>query len=109
MATWQDVERLGLALPGARTGLSHAGDPAIEVGRHPFARLRWDEEGRELLQYWSFDLDSAAALADRAETFVRVDTFKVKVSVWARLDRLDEQELTEVLTDSHRARRGVRT
>jgi hypothetical protein len=33
----------------------------------------------------------------------------VKVSVWAWLDRLDEQELTEILTASWRARRGVRT
>ena len=108
MASWQDVERIALALPGARTGLSHAGDPAIEIGRHPFARLRWDEEGRELLQYWSMDQDSAAALADRDDTFVRVDTFQVKVSVWARLDRLDEAELAELLEESHRARRGVR-
>lgn len=108
MATWQDVEEIALGLEGARTGLSHGGDPAIEVGRHPFARLRWDDEGRELLQFWSFDLDSAAALADRPETFVRVDTFKVKVAVWARLDLLDRTELTEVLTDSWKARRGVR-
>ena len=108
MATWQDVERLALALPGARTGVSHDGDPAIVVGRHPFARLRWDDAGRELVQLWSLDLDSAAALADRAETFVRVDTFKVKVSIWARLDRLDEVELGELLEESHRARRGVR-
>lgn len=108
MATWRDVEDIALGLDGARTALSHAGDPAIAVGRHPFARLRWDEEGRELLQFWSFDLDSEAALADRAETFVRVDTFTVKVSVWARLDLLDRTELTEVLTDSWKARRGVR-
>jgi hypothetical protein len=32
----------------------------------------------------------------------------VKVSVWARLDLLDRTELTEVLTDSWKARRGVR-
>jgi hypothetical protein len=108
VATWQDVERLALALPGARTGVSHSGDLAIEVGRHPFARLRWDDAGWELVQLWSLDLDSAAALADRSETFVRVDTFKVKVSIWARLDRLDEVELGELLEESHRARRGVR-
>lgn len=108
MATWQDVEDLALRLDGARTGLSHRGDPAIEVGRHPFARLRWDAEGRELLQYWSFDLDSETALAERRETFVRVDTFAVKVSIWARLDLLDRTELGEILTDSWRARRGVR-
>lgn len=108
MATWADVERIALALDGARTGLSHAGDPAIDVGRHPFARLRWGDDGREILQFWSLDRDSEAALADRSDTFLRVDTFPVKVSVWAWLDRLDETELTEVLTDSWRARRGVR-
>jgi hypothetical protein len=108
MAAWQDVEEIALGLAGARTALSHGGDPTIEVGRHPFARLRWDEEGRELLQFWSLDLDSEAALAARRDTFVRVDTFKVKVSVWARLDLVDRTELAEVLTDSWKARRGVR-
>jgi hypothetical protein len=108
MVTWQDVERLALALEGARTGVSHAGDPAIEVGRHPFARLRWDEEGRELVQVWTFDRDAGAALADRSDTFVRVDIFAVKASIWARLDLLDDAELAELLEESHRARRGVR-
>jgi hypothetical protein len=108
VASWEDVERLGLALPGARAGVTRSGEPTVEVGRHPFARLRWDDEGRELLQYWSMDADSAAALADRSDTFVRVDTFAVKASIRARLDRLDEAEVRELLEESHRARRGVR-
>ncbi len=108
VASWRDVERIASALPRARPGVAHEGSPTYDVGRHPFARLRYDDEGRELLQYWSLELDSAMALADRPDVFVRVDTFKVKVSVWARLEGLDEQELTEILTDSHRARRGVR-
>lgn len=108
MATWQDVEEIALALDGARPGNADHGGPTVDVGRHPFARLRWDDEGRELLQFWSFDLDSEAALADRSETFVRVDTFAVKASIWARLDLLDRTELGEVLTESWRARRGLR-
>jgi hypothetical protein len=108
VASWQDVERIALSLDGARPGVAHTGDPTIDVGRHPFARLRWDDAGREVVQLWSFDLDSGAALADRRDTFLRVDTFKVKVSLWAVLARLDETELTELLTDSWRARRGVR-
>jgi hypothetical protein len=108
VATWQDVEEIALALDRARPGTAHNGAPTIDVGRHPFARLRWDDEGRELLQFWSFDLDSEAALADRSETFVRVDTFAVKASIWARLDLLDRTELGEVLAESWRARRGVR-
>ena len=107
MATWRDVEQIALALQRARPGTASDGGRTIDVGRHPFARLRWDDEGHELVQLWSFDLDSEAALADRAETFVRVDTFAVKASIWARLDLLDRTELEELLTESWRARRGV--
>ena len=85
------------------------GSPTFDVGRHPFARLRWDDDGREILQFWSLELDSALALADRPHVFCRIDTFKVKVSIWAWLDQLDVEELTELLTDSWRARRGVRS
>ena len=108
MTSWDDVERIALGLAGAKPGAAHEGSPTFDVGRHPFARLRWDDAGREILQFWSLDLASADALADRRDTFLRVDTFKVKASVWAWLDRLDEGELTEILTDSWLARRGVR-
>jgi len=37
-----------------------------------------------------------------------VHTFKVKASICAWLDRLEDDELTEILTDSWLARRGVR-
>ncbi|TCC22832.1 hypothetical protein [Kribbella speibonae] len=109
MAAWRDVERIAGGLSGARAGRAHEGSPTVDVGRHPFARLRWDDEGREILQYWSLDLASADALADRRDVFFAVYTFKVKVSIWAWLDRLDEDELTEILTDSWLARRGIRS
>ncbi|HEX6149090.1 hypothetical protein [Nocardioides sp.] len=109
MATWRDVERIAPSLEGARPGVAHEGSPTFDVGRHPFARLRWDDDGREILQFWSLELDSALALADRPHVFCRIDTFKVKVSIWAWLDQLDVEELTELLTDSWRARRGVRS
>ncbi len=109
MATWRDVERIASGLAGARPGVAHEGSPTYDVGRHPFARLRHDDDsGREILQYWSLELDSADALADRPDTFLRVDTFRVKVSIWAWLDMLHPDELAELLTDSWRARRGVR-
>ena len=108
MATWRDVERIASALAGARPGVAHEGLPTYDVGRHPFARLRHDDSGREILQFWSLEQDSADALADRSDTFFRVDTFRVKVSIWAWLDRLDPDELAEIVTDSWRARRGVR-
>jgi hypothetical protein len=107
VATWRDVERISSSLEGARPGRSPDGEPTYDVGRHPFARLRLDED-REVLQYWSLERDSDLALADRADVFFRVDTFKVKVSVHAWLERLDVDELAEILVDSWRARRGVR-
>ena len=108
MATWRDVEHIGLSLDRAVPGVAHEGSPTIDVGRHPFARLRRGDEGREILQFWTQDLGTEAALADRQDTFFVVHTFAVKVSVWAWLDRLDVGELTEILTDSWLARRGVR-
>jgi hypothetical protein len=108
MATWRDVERIALALDRAVPGVAHEGSPTIDVGRHPFARLRWADDGREILQFWTQDLDTDAALADRRDTFFAVHTFSVKVSVWAWLDRLAVDELAEILTDSWLARRGVR-
>jgi hypothetical protein len=108
VATWQDVEEIAAALPGARPGVAHDGAPTFDIGRHHFARLRWDEDGTEILQFWTQDLASEHSLADRRDTFFAIDTFKVKVSVWAWLELLQLDELTEIVTDSWRARRGVR-
>src|SRR4051794_8266440 len=108
MASWDDVERIAAGLPGARLGSASDDSPTYDIGKHPFARLRWDERGREILQFWSMDPDAEDMLADRRDIFFRVDAFKVKTSVWAWLDRLDEQDLAEVLAESHRARRGAR-
>lgn len=108
MASWSDVEEIAAGLAGAKAGWAHEGSPTIDIGRHPFARLRLGHDGREILQFWTQDLDTEAILADRRDTFFMINTFKVKVSVWAWLDRLDRPELDEILTDSWRARRGVR-
>ena len=70
--------------------------------------LRALSDNMALAEVSGIDLDSEAALADRADTFFAIHTFTVKVSIWAWLDRLDVQELTEILTDSWLARRGVR-
>lgn len=107
MATWDDVVEIASALPGAVAGQAHDDAPTYTIGRHPFARQRWSDDGREILQFWTMGPGTEEMLADRRDTFFRVDSFKVKASVWAWLDRLDRQELTEILIDSHRARRGA--
>jgi hypothetical protein len=107
MPTWEDVTELARRLPDAELGAAHEGSPAWYAGRHAFARYR-EDEGREIVQVWSGDMDLGAQLATRGETFVRVDTFDFRVSVWAWLNGLARRELAELLLDSYRVRGGVR-
>lgn len=108
MATWADVDDLARRLPGAELGVAHEGSPAWHAGRHTFARLRWDDQGRELVQVWTGEMDTALALAGRRDTFVRIDTFRFRVTMWALLDRLDLRELAEMLVESYDIRGGRR-
>ncbi len=107
MPTWDDVTDLARRLPGAELGAAHEGSPAWYAGRHAFARYR-EDAGRQIVQLWSGDMDLAAQLAGRRDTFVRVDTFDFRVSVWGWLDRLGRRELAEMMLDSYRVRGGVR-
>jgi hypothetical protein len=108
MATWADVDELAGRLPGAELGVAHEGSPAWYAGRHTFARLRFDDEERELVQVWTGEMDTDQALGGRRDTFVRIDTFRYRVTMWARLDRLDRRELAELLLDSFDIRGGRR-
>jgi hypothetical protein len=108
MPGWGDVDELARRLPDAVLGQAHDGTPAWYAGRHAFARRREDDEGRPLVQVWSGEMDLARQLGPRRDTFVRLDTFDFRVSVWARLDRLEPRELAELVLDSYRVRGGVR-
>lgn len=101
------MERVAATLDGARPGVAHTGEPTFDVGRRPFARLRRDGD-REVLQVWSLDLDSEAALGEQRDVFCFIATHRVTATIWCWLDRLDKEELSELLTDSWRARRGAR-
>jgi hypothetical protein len=108
MPTWDDVEELAGRLPGAERTVAHEGSPAWRAGRHTFARLRVDDDGRELVQVWTGEMDTERALDNRRDTFVRIDTFRFRVTMWARLDRLDRRELAELLLESYDIRGGRR-
>ncbi|HET9633840.1 MAG TPA: MmcQ/YjbR family DNA-binding protein [Terrabacter sp.] len=108
MTTWADVDGLAGRLPGAEPVVAHDGSPAWRAGRHTFARLRRDEDANELVQVWTREMDSEQALADRRATFVRIDTFRFRVTLWVRLDLVDRTELAELLLDSYDARGGPR-
>lgn len=107
-SSWHDVEELVRRLPDAVPGRAHEGSPAFCAGRHQFARLRWDDGDRQIVQLWSGDLSLPAALAGRPEVFPVIHTFQVRVSLWAFLDALDRRELAELLLDSYRIRGGSR-
>jgi hypothetical protein len=107
MPTWDDVTGFARRLPDAELGTAHEGSPAWYAGRHPFARYR-EDRGREIVQLWSGDMDLGVQLTGRRDTFLRVDTFDFRVSVWAWLDRLGRRELAELMLDSYRIRGGVR-
>jgi hypothetical protein len=108
VATWQDVERLCRSLPDAVAGEAHDGSRAWYAGRHQFVRQRSDEQGRDLVQVWTGDLDTAQALAGRRKTFPVIHTHRFRVSLWALLVELDVRELAELVLDSYAIRGGPR-
>ena len=80
-------------LVDAELGQAHEGSPAWYAGRHPFARLRLDDDGRELVQVWTGEMDTGKALSRRREAFPVIQTFEYRVSMWGRLDLLGREEL----------------
>jgi hypothetical protein len=108
VATWDDVDDLVKGLTDARATTAHEGSASWSAGSHQFARLRWDDRGRELLQVWTGDLTASGAWSARPDTFVVVQTFRFRVCGWALLERLDRREVAELLLDSYTIRGGVR-
>ncbi len=98
MATWADVERVGLSLPETRLGDSHGGEPVVLVRSQQFARFRRAEDG-EVLQFWVADEDLVAAYEAEPRVFRGARGFSRKV-VMARLAALSDPELREVLVES---------
>jgi len=106
-STWNDVERIGLSLPDTSLGAAHEGSPALLVRTQQFARLRWDDVGGEILQFWVPDPDLVAAYAqDDPTTYHGAPGYSKKV-VMASLPRMDPQTLREVLVESWACRAPV--
>lgn len=98
MSTWEDVGRIALSLPGTTASQAHEGSPAYDVARRQFARLRWDDTGREILQFWTDDRE--ALVHGHPDTYWITKAFPAAVFGW--LDSLDRDELYEVLANSWR-------
>jgi hypothetical protein len=100
MSTWADVERIALGLPESTLGEAHEGSPAVLVRTRQFARLRWDDTGAEVLQFWVPDAGLVAAYVDAdPATSYGAPGFSTKV-VMARLTHLENQPLREALVES---------
>ena len=103
VATWADVERVGLSLPETRLGDSHGGEPVVLVRAQQFARFRRDDNG-EVLQFWVSAEDLVGGyLTSTPEVFWGAPGFSRKV-VMARLKALGLSELREVLVESWSSR-----
>ena len=101
MSTWSDLGRIALALPEVAEGQAHEGSPAYDVSGRQFARLRWEDDGREILQFWAGD-DRNALIQSNPDAYFIVRAFPS--AIFAYLAALDVDELREIVTESWRVR-----
>jgi hypothetical protein len=101
MSTEDDVRRLAIDLPAVEERTSY-GTPAFYVAGKIFARIH-DRPG--VLVCWRPDLDDREALlASDPEKFFTTDHYTGHASVLVRLDRVEVDELAELLTEAWEAR-----
>ena len=100
MVTEADVRRVARSLPSTDETVSY-GMPAFRVKGKLFARIR--EEG--VLVVWVNDVSEKEALIESdPATFFTIPHYDGHPMVLVRLEAVDEDELTDVLTESWRLR-----
>jgi len=101
MSTEDDVRRIALSLPETAEKPSY-GTPGFRVKDKLFARMR-PEPG--VLVLWVEDLfEKEALLQSDPEKFFTIPHYDGYASVLVRLEAVDVDELTELLTDAWRVR-----
>ena len=100
MPDWRTVRALGSELPEVEEGTSY-GTPALKVRGKMFARLR--EDG-ETLVVWTDFLEREALTQGDPETFFITPHYEDYPLVLIALERVDEEELRELLIESWRER-----
>lgn len=111
MATFDDVRRLGSALPEVVEAPSYHGTPALKVRGKPFCRL-WSE--REHLRDDVHDSAVVVVFCDLEEKDILIETaggalfttphYHGYGAVLVRLADVDVQLLGDLLEDSYRSR-----
>jgi hypothetical protein len=101
VATEDDARRIALSLP-ATTEKPSYGTPGFRVKDRLFARVH---DLPATLVVWVTDMDEKEALLAAApDTFFETPHYDGYPMVLVHLDAIDDTELTEVITDSWRAR-----
>lgn len=101
MSNEDDVRRLAMALPEVTEKLCY-GTPAFYVAGKIFARMR-EEPG--VLVSWRQDVGERDVLLQaEPEKFFTTDHYKEHPSVLVRLDKVDVDELAELLAEGWESR-----
>jgi hypothetical protein len=110
VATEDDVRRLALALPRTTEKPSY-GTPGFRVADELFARIREpvDGEDHDVVVLWVSDLgEKEALLASDPERFTTTPHYDGHPAVLLRFDRVDVDELADLLEDAWRVRAPAR-
>ena len=104
VATEADVRRIALSLP-ATTEKPSYGTPGFRVRDKLFARMREDD----VVVVFCADLaEKEALLASEPDVLFTTPHYDGHPSVLVRLHAIDDDELSELLTDAWRARAPAR-
>lgn len=100
--THGDIREIALALPGATEKPSYGGRPSWRAGPRMFTWIRDDPEA---LVVWVADEGEKRALvASEPEKFFTTPHYDGQPIVLVRLDAVDRDEATELITESWRLR-----
>ncbi|GIG37907.1 MmcQ/YjbR family DNA-binding protein [Cellulomonas pakistanensis] len=101
MSTEDDVRRIATGLPEVTERPAY-GTPAYYVAGKIFARVH-DQPG--VLVCWRPDVEERAGLiASAPDRFFTTDHYRAHPSVLVRLDRVDPEELAELLAEAWECR-----
>ncbi|MFP5019228.1 MmcQ/YjbR family DNA-binding protein [Pseudonocardia phyllosphaerae] len=104
MPSWDDVVRIGCALPGVEESTSYR-TPALKVRGKGFARLRTEAEGG-LVLFCGLD-EKAALLASGDRAFFTTPHYDGHGAVLVDLTRIGSDQLSELIEESWRRKAPV--
>lgn len=102
MIDHDDVRRIAMALPGVEERASYGGRPSW---RTPQRMFTWIRDDPEALVVWVESVeDKEALVAGDPDVFFTTDHYDGEPIVLVRLDAVDVDEATELITESWRLR-----